>query len=107
MKTEPIRIIVEVKLIASARKLVTVRSALQIISKISMPVEILCQAIRCNPDSLDSEDGTPIDGRIIGRLEPNSTFFVDIAETNSELCIGPCQGYAQLRNIYNLLFSRM
>ena len=93
MKTEPIRIIVEVKLIASARKLVTVRSALQIISKISMPVEILCQAIRCNPDSLDSEDGTPIDGRIIGRLEPNSTFFVDIAETNSELRIRPCEGY--------------
>ena len=89
-KTEPIRIVIEVKLIASARKLVTVRSALQIISKISMPIEILCQ--NYNLDSIDSEDGTPIDGRVIGRLEPNSKLYVEIGETNSELRIRPCSG---------------
>ena len=79
---DPIRIVIEVKLMSSARKLVIIRSAFQIISKISIPVDIFCQET-----SSKASEGTPIDGKVIGRIQPNEKFFVDLNQTNSELSL--------------------
>ena len=74
----PIRIVIEVSLTESARKLVTLRSAFKIVSKISIPIQIFAHR-----ENIHQDDGTSIDAKMIGTIEPQGHLFLTLNDVNS------------------------
>jgi len=77
----PIRIIIEVRLTESARKMVTIRSAIKIFSKVSLPIQIFKQSDHAIDDLYENT--------LIGVVESNAEMYVPLQHADSRFVIRP------------------